>query len=118
VQGMPPAGGNGANTALRDAALLTQRLSRAARGEVPLLDAIGGYEAEMREYGFQAVDLAVKTLRQGLASNPLDVFFSRAWFRLCARAAPLRRMTFGGSWAAVSAPRDWETAPVRSPAAP
>jgi 2-polyprenyl-6-methoxyphenol hydroxylase-like FAD-dependent oxidoreductase len=117
VHGMPPAGGNGANTALRDAALLTRRLSRAARGELPLLDAIGGYEAEMREYGFQAVDLAMKTLRQGLASNPVDVFFSRAWFRLCARAAPLRRMTFGGSWAAVSAPRDWERAPLRSPAA-
>ncbi|MEW9528807.1 FAD-dependent oxidoreductase [Microbispora sp. NPDC049125] len=108
VHGMPPAGGNGANTALRDAALLTRRLSQAARGELPLLDAIGGYEAEMRDYGFQAVDLAMKTLRQGMSSNLFDAFFSRNWFRLCDRAAPLRRMTFGGSWAAVSAPREWE----------
>jgi 2-polyprenyl-6-methoxyphenol hydroxylase-like FAD-dependent oxidoreductase len=113
VHGMPPTGGNGANTALRDAALLTRRLSRAVRGELPLLDAIGGYEAEMREYGFQAVDLAMKTLRQGLTSNPVEVFFSRAWFRLCTTAAPLRRMTFGSSWADVSAPREWERAHAR-----
>ena len=108
VHGMPPAGGNGANTALRDAALLTRQLTRAAQGEVPLLDAIGEYEAEMREYGFQAVSLAMKTLRQGLASNPVEVFFSRNWFRLCSMAAPLRQMTFGNTWAAVSTPRDWE----------
>ena len=113
VHGMPPTGGNGANTALRDAALLTRRLSRAVRGELPLLDAIGGYEADMREYGFQAVDLAMKTLRQGLTSNPVEVFFSRAWFRLCTAAAPLRRMTFGSSWADVSAPREWEQAHAR-----
>lgn len=110
VHGMPPAGGNGANTALRDAALLTRQLAHAARGQRPLLDAIGEYEAEMREYGFRAVDLAMQTLRQGLASNPVEVFFSRGWFRLCGIAAPLRRMTFGRSWAGVSAPRRWEQA--------
>ena len=52
--------------------------------------------AEMREYGFQAVDLAMKTLRQGLASNPVEVFFSRTWFRLCSMAAPLRRSVSQG----------------------
>jgi len=50
MHGMPPARGNGANTALPDAALLTRQLSRAARGELPLLDAIGEYEAEPREW--------------------------------------------------------------------
>ena len=110
VHGMPPAGGNGANTALRDAALLTRQLSQAAGGQRSLLDAIGEYEAEMREYGFQAVDLAMQTLRQGLTSNPVEVFFSHNWFRLCSIAAPLRRMTFGHSWAKVTAPRRWEQA--------
>jgi 2-polyprenyl-6-methoxyphenol hydroxylase-like FAD-dependent oxidoreductase len=102
---MPPTGGNGANTALRDAALLTRQLTRTAQGELPLLDAIG--EAEMREYRFQAVNLAMKTLRRGLAGNAVEVFFNRNWFRLCSMAAPVRRKTFG-SWAVVSAPRDWE----------
>jgi 2-polyprenyl-6-methoxyphenol hydroxylase-like FAD-dependent oxidoreductase len=114
VHGMPPTGGNGASTALRDAALLTRQLTRTARGELPLLDAIGKYEAEMREYGFEAVDLAMKTLRQGLASNAVEVFFNRNWFRLCSMAAPVRRMTFS-SWAEVSAPRDWERT-VNTPA--
>jgi len=117
AHGMPPAGGNGANTALRDAALLTRQLTRTARGELPLLEAIGEYEAEMREYGFQAVDLAMKTLRQGLASNPVEVFFSRTWFRLCSMAAPLRRMTFGNSWAEVSTAREWERAASTPPPA-
>jgi 2-polyprenyl-6-methoxyphenol hydroxylase-like FAD-dependent oxidoreductase len=108
VHGMPPAGGNGANTALRDAALLATQLVAAERGELPLPDAIGRYEAEMRDYGFQAVDLAMKTLRQGLMSNPLELFFSTGWFRLCAAVPGLRRLTFGGGWAKVSAPRPWE----------
>jgi 2-polyprenyl-6-methoxyphenol hydroxylase-like FAD-dependent oxidoreductase len=60
----------GANAALRDAALHTRQLNRTAQRELPLPDAIGEYDAEMREYGLQAVDLAMKTLRQGLASTP------------------------------------------------
>jgi 2-polyprenyl-6-methoxyphenol hydroxylase-like FAD-dependent oxidoreductase len=116
LHGMPPAGGNGANTALRDAALLTRQLTRTARGELPLLDAIGEYEADMREYSFQAVDMAMKVLRQGLMSNPVAVFFSYTWFRLCALAAPLRRMTFGSNWAKASAARGWEQA--TTPATP
>ena len=92
-------------------------MTRTARGELPLLEAIGEYEAEMREYGFQAVDLAMKTLRQGLASNPVEVFFSRTWFRLCSMAAPLRRMTFGNSWAEVSTAREWERAASTPPPA-
>lgn len=108
VHGMPPAGGNGANTALRDAALLTRQLSLADGGHLPLLDAIGGYEAEMREYGFDAVDLALRTLHQGMMSNRVSVGLTRGWFSLCGIASPLRRMTFGASWAKISAPRQWE----------
>jgi 2-polyprenyl-6-methoxyphenol hydroxylase-like FAD-dependent oxidoreductase len=70
VHAMPPAGGNRANAALRDAALHTRQLNRTAQRELPLPDAIGEYDAEMREYGLQAVGLAMKTLRQGLASTP------------------------------------------------
>jgi 2-polyprenyl-6-methoxyphenol hydroxylase-like FAD-dependent oxidoreductase len=113
VHAMPPTGGNGANTALRDAALLTRQLTRTCRGELPLLDAIAEYEAEMREYGFQAVNLTMKTLRQGLMSSAVQVFFARNWFRLCSMATPVRRKTFG-DFAAVSAARDWERK-VRTP---
>jgi salicylate hydroxylase len=48
IHAMPPAYGTGGNTALRDAASLARALTQAARGQVPLLEAIGAYEAEMR----------------------------------------------------------------------
>ncbi|MGN5377198.1 FAD-dependent oxidoreductase [Streptomyces lasalocidi] len=51
---MSPAIGVGANTALRDARVLTSRLVEAAAGR-PLPDALRAYEDEMRAYGFDAV---------------------------------------------------------------
>jgi 2-polyprenyl-6-methoxyphenol hydroxylase-like FAD-dependent oxidoreductase len=55
IHAMIPAGGAGANTALRDAALLCQILTAVSAGEVALTDAIRSYEDEMRGYGFAAV---------------------------------------------------------------
>ena len=52
---MTPGRGVGANTALRDAALLAARLGDAQRGRLSGHDAVAGYEAEMRHYGFHAV---------------------------------------------------------------
>ncbi|WP_321922115.1 FAD-dependent oxidoreductase [Paraburkholderia guartelaensis] len=52
---MTPGRGVGANTALRDAQLLGAQLVRVARGELELVDAVAGYEAQMRRYGFHAV---------------------------------------------------------------
>jgi 2-polyprenyl-6-methoxyphenol hydroxylase-like FAD-dependent oxidoreductase len=42
----------GANLALRDAARLVEALSRAGRGEVGLVEAIGDYERDMREVAY------------------------------------------------------------------
>jgi 2-polyprenyl-6-methoxyphenol hydroxylase-like FAD-dependent oxidoreductase len=53
---MTPGRGEGANTALRDAALLRTRLvDVAARGR-SVADAKADYEQEMLRYGFEAVD--------------------------------------------------------------
>ncbi|MCP3717673.1 NAD(P)/FAD-dependent oxidoreductase [Paraburkholderia sp. CNPSo 3281] len=52
---MTPGRGVGANTALRDAQLLGSQFVRVARGELALVDAIAGYETQMRRYGFHAV---------------------------------------------------------------
>jgi 2-polyprenyl-6-methoxyphenol hydroxylase-like FAD-dependent oxidoreductase len=52
---MTPGKGVGANTALRDAQLLGSQLARVARGELPLVEAVADYEAQMRRYGFDAV---------------------------------------------------------------
>lgn len=56
VHTMTPGRGVGANTALRDAALLCRRLTAARAGDVGLADAVGAYESEMRDYAFAAVE--------------------------------------------------------------
>ncbi|HEY1669439.1 MAG TPA: FAD-dependent monooxygenase [Trebonia sp.] len=58
IHAMSPARGSGANTALRDAALLTAELAAAERGEKTLLQAVGTYERQMIDYGFAAVRAA------------------------------------------------------------
>jgi len=45
-----PARGLGANLALRDARRLLEQLSRASRGEIDLVDGIGSFEQDMRDY--------------------------------------------------------------------
>jgi 2-polyprenyl-6-methoxyphenol hydroxylase-like FAD-dependent oxidoreductase len=55
VHAMSPSRGSGANTALRDAALLAAELAAAARGEKDAVTAISDYEREMIAYGFAAV---------------------------------------------------------------
>ncbi|SEK34261.1 FAD-dependent oxidoreductase [Nonomuraea pusilla] len=70
VHAMSPAGGVGANTALRDAAALASALGRVARGR-PLLRALAEYEAAMVAYGFDAVRLSAENGRRMLGQDPL-----------------------------------------------
>jgi 2-polyprenyl-6-methoxyphenol hydroxylase-like FAD-dependent oxidoreductase len=58
-----PTTGNGANTALRDAAALARGLALAARGETTLAEAIELYETAMFDYGRMAVDESLALLR-------------------------------------------------------
>jgi 2-polyprenyl-6-methoxyphenol hydroxylase-like FAD-dependent oxidoreductase len=62
IHAMSPTGGSGANIALTDAALLRTELAAAARGDKPLLSAIGAYEDRMREYGYAAVAAADRNM--------------------------------------------------------
>ena len=54
IHATTPVGGTGANTALRDAALLTGCLTEVHCGRTALLPAIARYEEQMRDYGFAA----------------------------------------------------------------
>ncbi|WP_067127385.1 FAD-dependent oxidoreductase [Microtetraspora malaysiensis] len=63
---MVPAG-IGAAVALRDAALLTRRLTEARDRGLPLVEAVHAYESEMLRYGFEAVAAAAK--QAGLATT-------------------------------------------------
>jgi 2-polyprenyl-6-methoxyphenol hydroxylase-like FAD-dependent oxidoreductase len=113
---MPPIGGLGGNTALRDAHLLSRLLPAVDRGERDLLDAVAEYEAEMREYGTAAVRYALEQARQLLSSGAAATAGMRAFFRLAAAVPPLRRRAFARGWAAPAAPRAWERSPVPMPA--
>jgi 2-polyprenyl-6-methoxyphenol hydroxylase-like FAD-dependent oxidoreductase len=58
IHAMLPTRGQGANQALHDAALLTGRLTSAARGEVDVVDAIAGYEETMRDHVYPIMDMS------------------------------------------------------------
>jgi 2-polyprenyl-6-methoxyphenol hydroxylase-like FAD-dependent oxidoreductase len=55
IHTMTPGRGAGANTALRDAVLLSSVLIDVYQGRKPLVPAIGEYEAEMLRYSAEAV---------------------------------------------------------------
>ncbi|HEV3358323.1 MAG TPA: NAD(P)/FAD-dependent oxidoreductase [Pseudonocardiaceae bacterium] len=63
IHATSPTGGNGANTALRDADLLRRCLIESAEGRQDLVGAVGDYERQMFEYGAEAV-------RHGLDALP------------------------------------------------
>jgi 2-polyprenyl-6-methoxyphenol hydroxylase-like FAD-dependent oxidoreductase len=64
IHSMTPYRGVGGNIALKDAALLTSRLTQAHQDEKPLLEAISAYEASMRQYAFAAVEGSLKAMKQ------------------------------------------------------
>lgn len=63
IHTMTPGRGAGANTALRDAALLGRLLVEASRGRKPLLQTINDYEVEMLRYSTEAVLESRKQMR-------------------------------------------------------
>jgi 2-polyprenyl-6-methoxyphenol hydroxylase-like FAD-dependent oxidoreductase len=71
IHAMSPAGGSGANLALRDAAQLCRALTSAADGD-DITMAIGHYEHQMRDYGYAAVAASAKAeTERGTLRNPL-----------------------------------------------
>lgn len=71
IHTMTPGRGVGANTALRDAALLFRRLTE-VRGGRPLVEALHDYEAEMLEYSARAVLESRKQMdANGLSHRPV-----------------------------------------------
>jgi 2-polyprenyl-6-methoxyphenol hydroxylase-like FAD-dependent oxidoreductase len=94
IHNMTPMAGVGANTALRDARLLTRILTDAAEGRIDLVQGIAEYEQQMREYANEAVGLSLRN-----AQNAVDPSkFKRRVFRVVLRIAqifpPFKRMLF------------------------
>jgi salicylate hydroxylase len=91
IHAMTPYRGIGANIALKDAVRLRDALVTAQRGDAPLLEAIGGYEAAMRDYGFKAVRNSLQAMQQTTGQGPIAMALSRAALRLINKVPPLKR---------------------------
>ena len=94
IHSMTPARGIGGNTALRDAALLRDRLAAVQRGEQSLLPAIQEYETAMRAYGFAAVRSSLLAQEQAVADDPTALRRTKATFRVLNLLPPLKRHVF------------------------
>ncbi|HEV2640647.1 MAG TPA: FAD-dependent monooxygenase [Actinocrinis sp.] len=70
VHAMSPAIGVGANTALRDAQVLSGRLAQVADGN-SLHEAVHAYEEEMSGYGFDVVRESAQRGQDLVGQNPL-----------------------------------------------
>ncbi|KDN20355.1 FAD-dependent oxidoreductase [Amycolatopsis rifamycinica] len=72
VHAMPPSGGVGANTAVRDAATLTRELLAADRGEQPIAAAAERYQDEMLRYATDAVAMSLQVAKWSLKRIDFD----------------------------------------------
>jgi len=91
IHAMTPYRGIGANKALEDAVRLKRALVAGARGERDVLEAIGGYETAMRDYGFRAVRNSLRAMQQSVDAGPVRLTLQRAMFRAIDRLPPLKR---------------------------
>ena len=92
---MTPGRGAGANTALRDAALLRKTLI-AVRDGSPLIEEIHGYEVEMLRYSTQAVLESRKQMNAGDSIHKpvigrMQLAAMRGAMRLVNHLPPLKR---------------------------
>ncbi len=96
VHTMTPGRGAGANTALRDAALLCRTLVEAQRARSPLIPAIHRYEAEMLRYSAEAVIASRKQMNANdrihkPVAGALQLAGMRAVMRLLNAVPPAKR---------------------------
>jgi 2-polyprenyl-6-methoxyphenol hydroxylase-like FAD-dependent oxidoreductase len=87
IHAMPPVGGMGGNTALRDASLLCSHLVAVDRGESELVPALHAYESEMLAYGFNVVKETRQMLQLAISPSRLVRAAARAFFWLCGAAS-------------------------------
>jgi 2-polyprenyl-6-methoxyphenol hydroxylase-like FAD-dependent oxidoreductase len=96
IHTMTPGRGAGANTALRDAALLCQTLVAVQQGQAPLVPALHRYEAEMLRYSTEAVIASRKQMSAADSIHKpvvggIQLAGMRAAMRLINSMPPLKR---------------------------
>ena len=92
IHAMTPYRGIGANIALKDAVRLCRALTIANRAERSVIDAIRGYEKDMIDYGFRAVQTSLHD--QAVMEDRVRLMLSRAVLRIIDSVPPLKRQMF------------------------
>jgi 2-polyprenyl-6-methoxyphenol hydroxylase-like FAD-dependent oxidoreductase len=82
LHNMTPFRGIGANTALRDAALLRDTLNEVEQGREDLLPALSCYERKMIDYGFAAVRMSLANMARVHSRSPVTRLATKAMLRL------------------------------------
>lgn len=111
IHTMTPGRGVGANTAPRVAALLCQRLTATSQGHLSLIDAVAGYESQMRQLGFEAVRQSREQMdASGVIHKPIAGRLALAGMRTGMRIAnhlpPIKRCMAEGLLREHGAERD------------
>ncbi|WP_223167568.1 FAD-dependent oxidoreductase [Nonomuraea sp. SYSU D8015] len=94
IHSMTPMRGIGANTALRDARVLCSALVGALTAGGDPVQAIAGYEAEMREYGFAAVRDSLRSAEQFVGESRVARMGFKTFLRLVQRMPSLKAKVF------------------------
>ncbi|MGP3925214.1 FAD-dependent oxidoreductase [Streptomyces sp. 8N616] len=94
IHAMTPMRGIGANTALRDARVLCRQLASAHRGDAEIITAIDNYEAEMTEYGFDAVRSSQRSATKFVGENRFARAAFKTFLRTVQSCPPLKRKVF------------------------
>jgi len=94
IHAMTPYRGIGANVALKDAVRLCRALTMANRAERPVIDAIHGYETDMIDYGFRAVETSLHAMTRAVTEDRVRLMLSRAVLRIINCVPPFKRRVF------------------------
>ncbi|OBS22524.1 hypothetical protein FPOA_08861 [Fusarium poae] len=97
IHNMTPMAGMGANTALRDAEVLTRCLIDVKAGRFDLTQGVGLYESEMRNYGNHALRLSTQNAMNAGNGGKASRFLFRSFLRTAQSFPVVMRATMGRS---------------------
>ncbi|OQV08965.1 FAD binding domain-containing protein [Cladophialophora immunda] len=95
IHNMTPMAGVGANIAFRDAHVLSDLLVDAHRGNTGILDAIGAYEDQMRQYANAAVALSRQIAEGASSGQKLQRWVFHCLLRLAQASPAVMKATIG-----------------------
>lgn len=97
IHNMTPMAGKGANTALRDAEILTRCILDAAAGRTSIIESVGTYEREMRSYANEALGMSTSNALNACNGSLVSRMFFRGFLYMAETFPAIKRATLGKS---------------------